>query len=241
MTAQEWLVFLLFVGAGIFNFSISRRPPRGWFFLGLAFLTMVATGDNYPTWYRWAATVVAAICFIRSALAKKSESRYIISRSGWKYPVSPELKRNPRIRHILELNDQRTASGQGSLSAMSQIAAYLDEDPDPEVRQFAAKALAVWPSLYVPVYLREALRRDGNKHVRLTCLSILEEVFDSGLGFFRVQPRIANADIKEAFDETINALKPLTENDSEDSEIRERTSGLLDEMISVSERLESRN
>jgi hypothetical protein len=197
---------------------------------------MAATGENYPSWYRWTATVVAAICFVRSVLTKISESRYIISGLGWKYPVTPKLKSNPRIRHIMELNDQRIASGQGSLSAMGQIAEYLDKDPDPEVRQFAAKTLAVRPSLYVPIYLSEALLKDDAKEVRLTCLSILEGIFDSGLGFFRVQPRITNADIRQAFDETINALKPITQDDSEDTEIRKRTSKLLDKMAKASVR-----
>jgi len=70
MTGQEWFVVLLFLGAGYFNQFIRRKARRAWFFFGLAFLCMAATGTSYPDWYRWAATGIAAICFIRSALTK---------------------------------------------------------------------------------------------------------------------------------------------------------------------------
>lgn len=210
------------------------NSPGLLFLIGMLAIAAAGMATGIPDSFRVFLTVFSFFCL---AWAWYINRRYIISPSGWKYPVSPGLRRNPRIRKIVELNDQRMSSGEGSLYAMRQIGLYLEEDEDPEVRKFAAKALAVWPSLYVLIYLRNALLRDENKGVRLTCLSVLEAVFDPGLGFFRVQARVTNDDIRKVFDETINELRPITQTTTEDPEIRQKTANLLDGMARTVSRI----
>ena len=59
--------------------------------------------------------ILAFLFFLSSARIWYVKRRYIISPLGWMYPVNQKLKRNPKIKDIINLNDQRLSSGQGSL------------------------------------------------------------------------------------------------------------------------------
>lgn len=233
-----WVVVLFLVGLGAINFVTRHRQlSESWLFFATGLSMVALLGRALPPGVRGLAFVLSIVALLRWFALRN----FVVSRAGIKYPVIARLRNNPRIKAIVALNDRRMG-GLGSLSVMNQIATYLERDPDSDVRMFAAKALPLWPSMHVPDLITRAVLRDTNKDVRLCCLTILEAIFDAGLGFFRYQAGepVRSSEIADKFTDTIRTLTPVSTEYGEDPDVRARTARLVAEMQQVAERLASR-